>query len=835
MNSWKEYLKKSKKKEMSLIKIALILIFLGIIADYYVKNNHVIFVIEDIEAISLTLLQIQSGISTLTLSIIALLSGFINDSYLGISISEFFLDIKPIIFSQKRIIILEFILLLGGIGSYYVKFFNSLSCIFLISIIYIIYSILQMYSIFKGKKNIELEIENYLEYSLINDDEYYEIIEMFIDYWRRIIPSQSKYEYEKYCSFIAIFIHRAITIEDNYLHINSVFEKIILLFLQQDNKSLTIRAFNFIDFYYSLIQNEFKINEKLVDNKKDSLELVSMVDSELYSALSKLTAEEIERNINFKSIMKTIITTSIIINHDESTLDIQFVISLSKSLGKYLLNQKKKNNFISYDYWQSQFFEHWDYDLNSSSSYSSVESVMIKYDFAIFYGYLYNGFPKMIIEELFTKDLNTIYDLSRNNLLKYLSIHCYLYYLAYRESNDYVKKFIKKTALKIINSKVVFDGMNSLFDFISYKDRLLEDNLLNDIKEVIKNYECLEINGSAKIMIMDSVINDYYLSILLYISRYNFDSNLYENQLKESVYFQYCFDTRIKSLREYALEIWQLFDDEPKEQLINEIDEQLTLFSIFSKEKYKNKLKEENRIRLAEYKTSQKDSLIKNMFIDKINEKIGNIFKIEKEYDLNKIYNNISLLDTVIPLQFLDNNITNKLINNIISNIGNWLIKKFSNEYNVPIVSVKEKFNDNDSIQQYIDKHKFNKLYGSQRVFCSSYSKYQDHISYLKSKEIIPFDCRGCGFMTLDNCVSIKIESIKVEISPATLQNVTVQKNSQKNEYIYSPINDLSFTFTKSELNEFISSEKVVITVKADITILTDKEDLSKECVIFKR
>lgn len=88
-------------------------LLLGAIIDSMVicKQIPVIIKVENISEFSLALIQIQATIVTLMLSIIGILSGVLSDQYMGVSVSYYFLEIKPYPLTHKTIVYAEFILL----------------------------------------------------------------------------------------------------------------------------------------------------------------------------------------------------------------------------------------------------------------------------------------------------------------------------------------------------------------------------------------------------------------------------------------------------------------------------------------------------------------------------------------------------------------------------------------------------------------------------------------------------------------------------------------------------------------------------------------------------
>ena len=160
MEKWKTIQRAYIIGEIIVIISIIILIILGMLCDFYVliKDTSII-IIDDIESFSLTILQIQATVGTLIFTIIALIAGNISDSYMGISVSDFYLNKKPWKLTQKILIIISLVLCLLRIISYCFSLFNTVFYLFIATFIVILLSILQLYSAFIGRNKLHQEIE----------------------------------------------------------------------------------------------------------------------------------------------------------------------------------------------------------------------------------------------------------------------------------------------------------------------------------------------------------------------------------------------------------------------------------------------------------------------------------------------------------------------------------------------------------------------------------------------------------------------------------------------------------------------------------------------------
>ena len=106
-------------------------------------------------------LQVDATILTLTIALVTLISGSITDSFMGISYSDYFLNLRPKRYKQIVIIFLSFIYFSFAVvffllGVYY------LVCGFLFcEILLVLFSVFSLYSIFQGEYSIQKEISAY--------------------------------------------------------------------------------------------------------------------------------------------------------------------------------------------------------------------------------------------------------------------------------------------------------------------------------------------------------------------------------------------------------------------------------------------------------------------------------------------------------------------------------------------------------------------------------------------------------------------------------------------------------------------------------------------------
>lgn len=148
--------------EVSWIAIFFICILAAVIGDCLNRHDHPILYVENLDGVSLVILQIQGTIDTLSIAVLSLLGGRISESYMGIPLVDFSLSRKPWCLKQRRIIILLIILLSINIFLHLINLYNTVFALFLISEGLICFSVKEIYEVFSGHIELEKEIECYL-------------------------------------------------------------------------------------------------------------------------------------------------------------------------------------------------------------------------------------------------------------------------------------------------------------------------------------------------------------------------------------------------------------------------------------------------------------------------------------------------------------------------------------------------------------------------------------------------------------------------------------------------------------------------------------------------
>ena len=162
---WRKISKKTKTGEIAVLVIMGILLLGGLIfqcVDTCICCNGCSF-FEALDAnASLVILQIHGTIATLSITVITLINGSINDSLYGVSVTDFFMNRKPRILTQKRIMIITFLSVIINLFVHLYGIRWMVLAIFISETVLIIHSSLMMYGAFKGFEEIDRQIRRYV-------------------------------------------------------------------------------------------------------------------------------------------------------------------------------------------------------------------------------------------------------------------------------------------------------------------------------------------------------------------------------------------------------------------------------------------------------------------------------------------------------------------------------------------------------------------------------------------------------------------------------------------------------------------------------------------------
>jgi hypothetical protein len=293
--------------------IALFMLLIGGIADLAVYNGCSLVIIEDLHGLVKSLLGIQATVAVLSLSILTLLSSFVDKSYWGISISDFYTNRKNPKFNSFSDICFVLASIPAGLFLIIFQLYNFEIMLFIATVFIILWSAKNIYFIFRGEEAVKKDIESMYEIKFRTEDNINEKIILFKTYcigWKSIVQNQSELDFQEYkdnyFKFYWVLIKEQNS--DCMKKLCSITQQLIKSLLIASNDSEKKRGIKFLEELYRLMRY-LKINDF---SSKDFLKefiLVSEVIKEFLEALQTLSPKWIENNFdwyNFIGVVDTI-------------------------------------------------------------------------------------------------------------------------------------------------------------------------------------------------------------------------------------------------------------------------------------------------------------------------------------------------------------------------------------------------------------------------------------------------------------------------------------------------------------------------------------------------
>lgn len=162
--------------EILIILFISITIIASILADFSLIKipNFFALRISNKEDLMFNLFTTQATLATISIAIIALSSGVVSESILGISITRYISQLRPRVFKHQRLIILSLVISFINYFAVSCNLFNTSIAIFLLSVIISVILVKDLFLIFLGRREIKQQIEFYIieNYSMIGVDNF---------------------------------------------------------------------------------------------------------------------------------------------------------------------------------------------------------------------------------------------------------------------------------------------------------------------------------------------------------------------------------------------------------------------------------------------------------------------------------------------------------------------------------------------------------------------------------------------------------------------------------------------------------------------------------------
>ena len=861
MEEWKKIQKAYRTRELIGIIGMIMSIIIGAICDWNVLvERNILIPMDDIESFSLTILQIQATVGTLIFTIIALITGNISDSYMGVSISDFYLNIKPWKLTQKVLIVVSLGLCLAGVIFHSLGLYNIVFYLFIATLIAILISILEIYSAFKGRNKQNQEIESYVNYMLESDlgyDKKLNIYQNFVLDWKKVVDSQDKQSYEKFLEIFekcmsALWTYRT---DEALSSIEQQCYNISYCLLGSEKKALKEKGLEFVqeayDILWNVIYNCIVENRLLLNQYKSEFPLFTEICSELIRSIDEMNVEDVEKRLKFDNLADSVLRAAIWLRCDEEKevynkedktkfkrykynyqSEISELNSFAKYLGYYLGKQNNKNNTINQHVW-ANVLNRWNlfstYNIPEERAEDFLKAKVNTY-FCYCYGMIVNGQENVVKVGLYLGGMrNTVRLDNKYQALLYLVVHCYVYYLAVRESDDCVPADIRQSALNIWDDKDVRECFLDFLNMLSENSEWLDLDILDQMYGIVKRFELFPQYEAAKSMIIEPVTSDFYSFLILFMSHEFLLPELLEKNIDDMRAFRYVSDGNEDKTKKMLGKLFRttFIGNKSEEEIDKEVglmyDDLEKMVKKKQKERYITLAKEAQKNYESQINEEEICEKIKNDTIKNIKEKFAPILVESDEKNGIIDVNLLNLIDYTSSMG--TKNSTNGYYSHMdgmfLFGIARFLFQR-------GVVEVKKRFDDfadDKEFMEYLAANNLHLLLGSQYILKNrDYRISAEYKRFLEDYETIYTTVLQDGIALRRNSIHVCLHDINVSIHSPSIKEENVEYDKETKKYYYPIMNGLPIDFDEDELREFLYNNRKVINITAKISIQVNEK-----------
>ncbi len=835
MSQWEKARSNYKRLEAICIGIGIMCIIIGIACDILVANDIVFWVVDSLPDFSLVLLQIQATIGTLTIAIIALISGNISDSYMGTSVSDYYLNIRPKFLKQKVIIFVSLALILINAICYMMALYNIVIFVFVLTFFLVGMSIIEVYYIFNGKRKMHEEIEMYFIHVIENDDSYQKkvnICDSFVDDWKEISKIQNDEEVDKYIKLFIKGMKSLIECNDKqgYDDINKLSYKISVNLLAGISENEKVHGIIFVqEFYHSLWMYIMQDKSRRYENFS-RITLFGSVACDFVDAMNYISNEKLEKVISLDSFVDNVLRVTYWIGYDaeKSSYEIGCLNSFARHIGFYLAMQNKKGAIVNKNFWgntlkRCNYFYSANMQKNLIEDYA-YKSGTIQFDFC--YGFLMNNEAEIVKENLYYYSLSNTYRIeNRQYAVLVLSTHCFLYYLGYRETEDCVDTSIKMQAQRILGDAKVKEVFLRFLYMLSENQEFINKKLALDILKILDRHELFPKYSNSKTMIGDTVVKDFYLFIILYLAHKYYIPEIVEKALDIDEYTSYVYLTNSEHTKKILRELHVLIDKENNEDVIEgEVNLMYDIFERKIKIGYKKKVIEKAAVAQKTYEehvdVRSMCKKLKMHTIEKFKNKFSSIIS-----DGNSDNSIIEI--KAFTLSDYTEQVNGELYQGVYSNLfGNfvlYLIWYLNNNGMVNLMNRYDDFANDRAYMRYLQDNGLSILIGSKYILSNrDYKLREEFNDFLNDYDCIYTSLVADGLALRKDSIEVYLHDVQVSIRPGTINDMNIKFNKETGKYEYEVISNLPVEFDKEEIKEFIYNERKIIEIVLKVSINTN-------------
>lgn len=839
MMPWDALVYKQKNKELKYIIGASVVILLGCLNEICIRWGQAVFVVHNYESIALAILQIQATVFTLSIALIALLAGFITDRYLGIRYNDFIFNIKPRYLKQKIVIAAELLLLLAGIVMQMTACYNMVFALFVVACLLIWFSITEVYRVFAEASSLEEEMKAYLRHSFKNNEQAFELTRRLCEHWKRELLNQDDAAFRLYFDAFEDAFESMFPNDENRRALLDQCVSISRILL--GNTDTTQRGLNYIWRCYIWASNY--ISETL--NRENGLEILSsqkqsfslFANSYYYivKGLERLDIDEVRNYILlWDSFTKIIARVAVCLEQTEknhsSSSDLDAVKRFGSFIGDYLL-VKFKPDYLSKNYdsiLRVTLIETAANDRmipENSLQKQAIERTIAERDFNLRVQLILNG-ADGLIRDYYAEIRRRLNQMSDPFARSFIRFHCFLYYLAFYESENCIGPDVQRKAVGLLKDVVVKRSFlyilrsiiredKNLRGYNSEKYNIFHISLIHDFIESMEPYQQFHNAVTFRGITINSAAEEFIICLVLYVAQIKKDPQLLEHIIPddraESYYYQYILKPVLRDSLKRFLDLLGLRDGEIDTRVEASIED-LRMVLLKKSKSYEIQVAQQRNKVL--YKDLQQN---KKQIEDELKAKLehdfsGIVSDVGEDTHIFELMQLTVFVDT--SLRDLIENVKPDLFNCVVNCLKNhlWLLHKIECRN-----SLKKDQDKLDYIRSMQAEHEF---IGSEFVLePMDYKLRYDFIDILQETHHCTSESNGDMLVLKKNSLRISFDRVWIESHPETIADIEIATDPSTGDYLYEVSPEIVVPFTKEELEDYLKNYRSIVKIYTSVRL----------------
>lgn len=804
----KKFKRASKNKELlfeiASIIIAILVISLSLLADMSIINisDFIATKVNNIEDLFFNLFTVQASMATLSIAVVAIITGIVNDNYFGISITAYITNIKPKIFKHNMLIIFNLIITIINYVCVSWTLFNISIALFVLSVFVTILMVKGVYFVFIGKNKMKEKMYDYLleNYNLLLLDDLNKDIINGIDAGNSLV------------------------LKEDLVALKEIFEKEIVKSNYQSTE-IAYRIAQIIANAFSKIvrlTNSLETNDCLLvicelyeianrGEKPLHLDLWDTIFRDFFKALENLTYEQLRDDGVFVKLHRELYKN--LIGRDSAYIE----NSNLKYYSAWTYNtifKDRETHIQDEEYIKSRIYDNVYYSLMSekfTNAENGIKTLLIA-ELSFLNKTMIDAGDNVSVKKVLKKAFY------RNGKTEYsvvlLMIVIYLYYLSSREGLVQEKE-------EQNNAKLIINENKRFLEHFYYDIDLLKivEEYYDFIQGFMYNWEHFK-NGMVKTLVIDKVVEDalIFLSLNKYWEKNKILKivNIIASDSVFSLYNRY-FSSENQNV------FVKLYSDFNKIFAPNEKEDKIEVLKEVFDQQYKMELKKTE----IEHKISVRQL---NLYSDKIIKKISSLYREHLSvFDFQNIDKGNVQVFNQKKVKLIEMNLTyhsfedDELESFIVEVLQSAIINAFMKTIDKQII-FKEIQYDNKNKQSHLIKLvtdagiEGNILIGNRDEFWEEEDK--DILNrYTSNMHVIQYPAGYNFYCILDSkSIEFAMENIQVEFEDLEWKYIKDKYCKEDNgKLFYNVTNDIYIPLEKSEIEQYVHNTRKRVIVYADI------------------